>query len=265
MLLLAATITAHGGGDQEGDPIETFQYNSALQASQDAIGRETSDYLLTDHEGRSVRFADFKGKPLVLSLVYSSCYQICPMTTRHLAKMVEKAREAVGEEKFEVAIIGFDAQNDTPQAMAHFAKNQGINDANWSILSASPKTIKQISKDLGFQFFASPSGFDHVIQASILDAEGRVYRQVYGEVFETPLLVEPLLELIFDRPQPNQPFIDGLFDRIRFFCTTYDPSRDGYHFDYSLFIGLIIGIFIIIATTVFIFREAIKGRRDRSR
>ena len=34
----------------------------------------------------------FNGKPLVLSLLYTSCYHICPMTTRHLSKVVEKAR-----------------------------------------------------------------------------------------------------------------------------------------------------------------------------
>ena len=78
--------------------------------------------------GRALSFDDLRGKPLVLSLIYTSCYQICPMTTRHLAKVVDKAREALGEDSFNVAVLGFDAYNDSPQAMLHFAQKQGIDE-----------------------------------------------------------------------------------------------------------------------------------------
>ena len=77
--------------------IQQFQYKSALRASQDAIGRTLSAHRFTDSSGRSVPLAALRGKPLVLSLVYTSCYQICPTTTRHLARVVEKAREIVDD------------------------------------------------------------------------------------------------------------------------------------------------------------------------
>ncbi len=241
--------------------IQKFQYKSALKASQDAIGRILNDYPLTDEAGRALSLSDFRGKPLVLSLIYTSCYQICPMTTRHLAKVVEKAREALGEDAFEVAVLGFDSQYDTPLAMRHFAKKQGIEDAGWHLLNADMDTIGALSKELGFLFFPSPNGFDHIVQATVIDAEGRIYRQVYGEVFETPLLVEPLMELLLNKPNTNKTFFSDLVDRVRFFCTTYDPARDGYYFDYSLFIGLTIGIFVLTFTALFIFLELHKDRK----
>ena len=243
------------------DSIQTFQYNSALQASQDAIGNSLSNFPLTDERSRAVSIADFHGKPLIISMIYTSCYKICPMTIRHLSSVVEKARETLGSDSFSVAIIGFDTQNDSPQAMQHFAKKQGIDNKGWHILGANEMTIKALTKELGFAYFTSPNGFDHVVQATVIDESGKIYRQVYGEVFDTPLLVEPLLELVLDKPRTEQTFVDNLVSKIRFFCTTYDPYTDSYHFDYSLFIGMFIGGLIILYTIWFIIREYRLGKK----
>ena len=246
---------------EAGGSIQKFQYKAALNASQEAIGNQLSDYRFTDEQGRGVALSDLQGKPLVLSLVYTSCYQICPMTTRYLSTVVEKARKALGEDQFSVALLGFDSQFDDPLAMKHFAKKQGVDDAGWHLLSADADTISSLTRELGFLFFSSPNGFDHVVQVTIIDAQGKVYRQVYGEVFDTPLLIEPLKELILGRPQPNQTLISDLINKVRFFCTNYDPASDSYHFDYSLFIGMLIGALIIILGLSFLVREFYYGRR----
>lgn len=235
--------------------IQKFQNRKALEESQGAIGKALSNFSLTDASGKGLKLHDLRGKPLIVSLIYTSCYQTCPMTTRHLASVVEKARKTLGKDKFSVALLGFDSQFDSPQAMKHFAKKHGVDDADWYLLSADDKTIKAFTKELGFLFFTSPNGFDHMVQATIIDAESVIYRQVYGEVFDTPLLIEPLLELILDRPQPNQTILSDLVNKVRFFCTNYDPASDSYHFDYSLFIGMLIGAIIILLIFVFLIKE----------
>ena len=247
---------------QSGNTVQEFRYKEALRKSQDAIGNLLGNHVLTDHNGRSLPLDDLRGKPLVMSLIYTSCYQICPMTTRHLAKVVNKAREALGEDSFNVAVLGFDTYNDSPQAMIHFARKQGIDDSDWYLLSASPDTITALSEELGFEFFSSPNGFDHITQATVIDAQGRIYRQVYGEVFETPLLVEPLKDLVLGQPRPDQTLLSELINKVRFFCTTYDPARDAYHFDYSLFIGIFVGAFIIVSGIVLLVREIRHNRRS---
>ncbi len=258
---LAHAESGSTGGNQQLDAIKDFQYKEALQQSQDAIGNLLSNHALTDDKGHALSMDDLRGKPLVLSMIYTSCYQICPMTTRHLAKVVDKARAALGEDSFNVAVLGFDAYNDSPQAMIQFARKQGIDSRGWQLLSASPDTINALSKELGFEFFSSPNGFDHITQATVIDAEGRVYRQVYGEVFDTPLLVEPLKQLVFGQPRPNQTLLSELINKVRFFCTTYDPVRDAYHFDYSLFIGMAIGASTILIGIILLVREIRHGRR----
>ncbi len=234
---------------------QTFDYDAALATSQNAIGNQLSGYGFVSSEGRTINIEGFKGKPLVISMVYTSCYQICPMTTRHLSKMVEKARDTLGSDKFNVAVIGFDTAIDTPQAMQYFANKQGISDNSWHLLSGNQADVNALARDTGFLFTPSSNGFDHLIQATILDAEGKVYRQVYGQVFETPLLVDPLIELVLGRAAPSKSFLTDLTDKVKLFCTTYDPVRDGYFFDYSLFIGMLIGASIILYTAFVAMRE----------
>jgi protein SCO1/2 len=223
-----------------------FDYDQALAVSQSALGNELGNHAFIDTDGNRLTLDQLRGKPLVVSMVFTSCYQICPMTTRHLSKMVQKARKALGEDSFNVAVIGFDTEVDTPDAMRFFAAKQGVSDKGWRLLSANEQTITSLSRDLGFQFYASSNGFDHLIQATVIDAEGKVYRQVYGQVFDTPLLVDPLIELVLGRSPPEQPLLANLVDKIKLFCTTYDPVRDGYYFDYSLFLGMLIGGTIIL-------------------
>ena len=241
-----ALSQATATGDSLAKTTPAFDYDQALATSQAAIGSEVGDYRFIDTNGEVLTLLQLRGKPLVLSMVYTSCYQICPMTTRHLSKIVRKARAALGDDSFTVAVVGFDTAVDTPDAMRFFAAKQGVSDQDWKLLSTDPETIKNLSQDLGFLYHPSSNGFDHLIQATIIDAGGRVYRQVYGQVFDTPMLVDPLIELVLGRKAPEQPLLANLVSKIKLFCTTYDPVRDGYYFDYSLFLGMLIGATIIL-------------------
>jgi len=238
---------------------QTFDYDAALAFSQASIGNEVTDFSLVSAKGKSVNLSDFRGKPLIISMIYTSCYQICPMTTRHLSTVVEKAREALGHDSFDIAIIGFDTQVDTPAAMQYFANKQGISDKGWHLLSVRQNDVQNLASETGFLYETSSNGFDHLIQATILDADGIVYRQVYGQAFETPKLVDPLIELVLGRPSPMDSLLTNLGSKIKLFCTTYDPVRDGYYFDYSLFIGMFIGGSIILLTGFALVRERQKG------
>ena len=250
----AAAIGPASGIISSPTSLPAFDYDRALAISQAAIGNQLSNHGFVNSLGKPVTLSHFEGKPLVVSMVYTSCYQVCPMTTQQLSKVVQKARKAVGDDSFAVAVIGFDTSVDTPAAMQYFAKAQGISDKGWNLLSIDQAGVEALSKDLGFQYLPSSNGFDHLIQATIIDAQSKVYRQVYGQVIATPQLVDPLLELILGRSPPEQSVLENLGKKIKLFCTTYDPVRDGYFFDYSLFLGLLIGASIIIFVGVVVIR-----------
>lgn len=228
----------------------------AVEFSQAAIGRTPDDIQLTDSLGKPVRLSDFRGKPLVISMVFTSCAYSCSVTTRYIDRVVREARNALGQDSFSMLSIGFDTPVDTPPAMRAFADRHAITDPDWHFLgSGDAAAMARLMQQLGVLSEPSPRGFDHTVQLSVIDADGILYRQVYGEVFDTPLLVEPLKDLVLGRPAPDASVLQRLQDRVRLFCTVYDPKSGRYYFDYSLFVGIFISMAFLGFVVLWLARE----------
>ncbi|MCY4003664.1 MAG: SCO family protein [Rhodospirillales bacterium] len=241
-----------------------FDPDQALADSQAALGRTLSGYEFRDPSLRRFTLSEFRGRPLLINLVYTSCAFGCPLVIETLADSIDVAREAVGRDSFQVLTIGFDTRMDTPERMREFAANHGIRDDGWRFASADSETIGRLSKDLGFLFFPSAKGFDHLTQTTVVDADGVIYRQVYGAMFDAPFLVEPLKDLVFGRQSVPTSY-EGLLNRIRLFCTIYDPWSGRYRFDYSPFIGIAVGVTLLGTLGFFVARGWLRHRRPRPR
>lgn len=253
---LAISAAAVAQTDVRYDP------DRALGLSQSVIGRQIGDHAFFDRNYRPVSLYDFAGKPLLISMIFTSCHHICPLTTKHLDEAVAAAREVLGEDSFAIVTIGFDSANDSPEAMRAFAREQGVDAAGWHFLSGTQESIAALSEDLGFQFFPSPRGFDHINQVTVIDRDSKVYGQVYGVTFELPWLVEPLKALVFNRPESEGHFFAGLADRVRLFCTVYNPASGRYEIDNSLFIQIAIGFMIVLSVAIYLWRGFRPARDD---
>jgi protein SCO1/2 len=259
-ILLSVLASQYAYG-QEKDG--SYSEDEALEISQAAIGRELAMLEFTDSFGQPVKLADYRGQPLLVSLIFTSCHHVCPALTRHLKTAVDAAREALGHDSFKLVTIGFDTPNDTPERMRDFAHKQGINDPDWVFLSASEETMAELVENLGFIYFNTPRGFDHITQVTIVNRDGMIYQQVYGGTFELPWLVEPLKDLVFNRPQSAHNFFSGMVDRVKLFCTVYDPNTGRYRFDYSLFVQIAIGSFVILGVIIYLLVEIRRARRRK--
>jgi len=236
--LLPGLLAAPGVGAQTGRPNDPAQ---ALEQSQAAIGRTLGGYTLLDGDGRPLRLESLRGRPVVLSFIYTSCYYVCSGLTVHLRDVVDVARDALGEASFSVVTVGFDARNDTPERMRQFGRERGIDGGGWSFASADAATIERLTRDAGFTWAPSPKGFDHVTQTTLLDAGGRVVLQVYGDDFPTPALVDPLKKLVWGG-KVERTALENAVNTVRLFCTIYDPTSGRYRFDYSLIVEIVAGV-----------------------
>lgn len=256
-LCAMATVCAqHGahraapGNSESGD----LDPETAYRASQDAIGGRLSNHALIDKNGNMLKLSDLLDRPTVVSMVYTSCYHVCPTLTHHLREVVEIGRQALGADSFNVVTIGFDTAVDTPQRMSMFAAERGIDDPRWYFVSVEESTLSGLAAELGFVYRPSPRGFDHLMQTTLLDAGGRVTNQIYGIDFDTPLMVEPLKHLLRGQVLRSDP-VQGWWRQIKLLCTVYDPTSGKYHFDYSLIIAVVLGAVILFAVGVFVVRS----------
>lgn len=258
----AAAIAWSGAPAQAGagpaDP--RLDPQKVLALSEAALGRRLGGYALTGSDGQAFTLERYRGRPLVVSLIYTSCSSVCPTTTEQLARAVKEARRALGADAFEVLTVGFDARRDTPKQLARFAEAHGIDDSRWHVASGDETAIRALLADLGFSYVAAAGGFEHITQTSIVDAEGRVYRHVYGDDFPIQVFVEPLKELVFGVVTRSLS-VTGLIDRIKFLCTTYDPNLGRYRTSYAIALGIGIGALSLIATGALILAAWRRTRR----
>ena len=234
---------------------------AALRTSQAAIGRKVGDHILLNREGVPTSLASYRGKPLLVSFIYTGCFQVCPTTTRSLQEAVEGLLKSVGPNQFNVVSIGFNQPADSPQALKAFATQYGIKQPNWDFLSPPAAIVPALAQDFGFVYTATPAGFDHVLQVSIVDAEGRIVRQVYGESVVPAELGEPLKMLLAGQPVESNELIEHLVDRVRILCTVFDPKTGTYKVDYTLPIQIAGGVTFFVLMLIFFINEWRSSRK----
>lgn len=216
--------------------LSTLDEKAAFQLSQAAIGQAVGDFVLLDREGRPVALSRYRGKPLLVNFIYTACFQVCPTTTRNLQKAVQDSVGLMGADRFNVVSIGFNQPFDSPAALKDFARQHGVYLPNWEFLSPSAAIVPELTRNFGFSFAATTAGFDHLNQVTLVDAGGRIVRQIYGEKFTAADLDAPLKALIAGATiPPGTATLQEIVERVRILCSVYDPLTGRYRTNYSLY------------------------------
>jgi protein SCO1/2 len=104
---------------------------------------------VTTQDGKSLRFYDdvLKDKISIISFIYTSCRDICPVVTARLSQLEDKLGDAAGRDYFFVS-ISIDPVTDTPDKLKEYGKAFGIG-PNWLFLTGKPDDINLIRHRLG--------------------------------------------------------------------------------------------------------------------
>lgn len=230
----------------------------AIQAAQWAEGTTPQDYTLVDQDGKAFRLSEYfgKGKPLLVSFIYTSCTVVCPTITGSLVKAAEEGRKELGE-KFNVLTIGFDTAADTSERLRAYG-SRFTNDFRFMRFATGSKdTIEKLTKDFGFFHQKEEWGFTHLNMVSVVNKDGRIYKQVYGQELTSDDIKTPLKELITGQIPQQRPVT--LIDRIKLFCSTYDPATGRYVINWPVIIGFFVQLGLILIVVFAVWGRKIKS------
>ncbi len=246
--LLIPLFALHPAAAQESakDP------ESAVKISQAAIGTQLGDYTFTASDGRKIRLADLRGTPLALTFIYTACAETCPTLITTLADVADDVWSALGQGSFKLLTVGFNAPADSPNAMRLFAAQRGVKNRDWLFLAGDLPSIAGLAQDTGFVFFDSAKGFDHLAQVTLIDRDGVVRAQVYGDTFDLANFMEPMKAVVSGGPVISA---GALWERVRLFCTVYDARSGKYYFNYSFFIEIFAGITVLAPVAWFLLKN----------
>jgi protein SCO1/2 len=111
------------------------------------------DYIpnltVTTQNGKPVHFYDdlVKGKIVIISFIYTSCTDICPLTTARMAQLEEKLGDLVGRDVFMLSMT-VDPERDTPERLKEYSERFQAG-PGWSFVTGKPEDIRAINYKFG--------------------------------------------------------------------------------------------------------------------
>jgi len=212
------------------------------------------DAVFKDEEGREVRLGQFfKGKPVVLSLVYYTCPMLCNQILNGMLSSFRQISFNAGEQ-FEVINVSFDPR-DTPAIAAAKkqtyikAYNRAGGEAAWHFLTGDEANVRRLADAVGFRYLwdEQTKQFAHASGIMILTPEGKLARYFYGVEY-------PPRDLRLGLVEASQNRIGTPVDTLMLYCYHYDPATGKYgavvmnimRVAGVITVGLMVGLFFFL-------------------
>ncbi len=168
----AAVALAWGSASDDADVDASGQRFAGATLPEGLMAPELG---LLDEEGEAVRMADLRGKPVVVTFLYSNCDDSCPLQ----AQQVKGALNELGHDLPALA-ISVDPANDTAQSARSFLSEQRMTGRLRFVLGSGPE-LRRVWN--GYRIQPQLDDLDHTARIVLVDADG-VQRVGYplGEV-----------------------------------------------------------------------------------
>lgn len=188
------------------------------------------DVMFVDHTGRDVRLGDYFGKrPVALVLAYYECPALCGQVINATVSSIMPLDFNAGKE-FDVLVVSFDPGETPAMAAAKreaFLRRYGrpASDVGVNFLTGRESSIKALTDAVGFKYSydASIDQYAHPAVLTVLTAEGRVSRYLFGIEFAPRDLKFALIDA-------SSGAIGTVVDQAVLFCYLYDPTTGSYGF-----------------------------------
>ena len=131
------------------------------------------DARLTDQDGHEFDLASLRGRPILVSMFYSSCQMVCPMIFETVHATLNALPEA-DRKDVRVLMVSFDPPRDTVAVLKDTAAKRNCN-GQWTLARADETTARKVAAVLGVQYRKLADGeFNHSTQIALLDRDGRI-------------------------------------------------------------------------------------------
>ncbi len=138
------------------------------------------DFSLTDQVGGPFRFQTLRGKVVLVTFMYTTCADVCPLLTANMRAVQEKL--APGERKAVYFLsITTDPEVDTPNVLKSYGERYKVDNSNWSFLTGDQKSLERVWKTFGVEVEREARGLiNHTTLTGLIDQKGIMRIAYYG-------------------------------------------------------------------------------------
>jgi protein SCO1 len=129
---------------------------------------------LTGQDGRPFALASRAGRPQILSFIFTSCQNICPLIVDTL-RLNEKQLTPAEQQRLRVLLVSIDPQNDTSAVLKRYAAERRLDLTRWTLARTDEIALRKLSALLGIKYRRiDATDFSHSAVLILLDGDGRV-------------------------------------------------------------------------------------------
>ena len=130
-------------------------------------------FTLIDQAGATVKSESLRGRVLVVSFVFTTCAEACPLITAQLARTQRRVRIEKLDERVRFVSITLDPATDRPDVLRRYAALYGIDLASWQFLTGTADDVSRVIRAFGLSAVAR----ERIVHGSLVvlvDGKGRI-------------------------------------------------------------------------------------------
>ncbi|MGD0416062.1 MAG: SCO family protein [Terriglobales bacterium] len=144
-------------------------------------GERVPDVALINQDGRTIHLADFAGKALLVTFIYTRCPMpdFCPRLSSQFARIHDELKKNPGDySKTHLLTISFDPKYDTPAVLRKYGLAYLDGDASgfshWDFASTNPTDLRRLAQAFGLQYEEKDNQISHNMSIVLIAPDGKV-------------------------------------------------------------------------------------------
>ena len=173
---------------------------TSAPVGKEALRREVRlpipDFSLTDQEGRLFKFQSLRGKVVLVSFIYTTCPDVCPLITTSM-RLVQEGLMPSGRRPVFFLSITTDPEVDTPEVLKSYAARYKIDFSNWSFITGDLQSLIPVWKVFGVKVERKARGLiNHTSLTGLIDKKGVMRFAYYGASPDHKIVLQDMRGLL---------------------------------------------------------------------
>jgi protein SCO1/2 len=159
-------------------------------------GAVVPDAAFIDQDGRTRHLADWKGKTVAVTFIYTRCPlpDFCPLMDRNFSAVQSALKtDTQLAARVHLLSVSFDPKYDTPEVLKAHAGRAQADPAVWTFLTGHPDAVDKFAAGFGVAIMRDdPREIVHNLRTAVIDPEGRLVTVLKGNEWKPDDLLNEL-------------------------------------------------------------------------
>jgi protein SCO1/2 len=167
-------------------------------------GDTVPDFRLVNQDSKPVRLAQYKGRALILTFIYTRCPvpEYCSLMSSNFAEIErELQKNAALYKKTHLVSVSFDPAYDTPKVLRSYGAAQTGNYdketfAHWEFVTGEAEEVKKLAQFFGLTYLPEKGEFVHSLQTALIAPDGKLAKLYSGNKWKPADVVADINTLL---------------------------------------------------------------------